>query len=148
VEQGTYDSADIVSAIIRAENMYADLIMIDSDMPSVRLIATLRPLIGGDTMFCETMEPLDQNSRFSAEGFDNACESLLIDQAESIYIVLANHSDELQQFVVLSDAYNTADGSYRRYSARGDLLMERDLDRLGLRLVLQAGEYMVIEIPK
>ena len=148
VEQGTYDSADIVSAIIRAENMYADLIMIDSDMPSCRLIATLRPLIGGDTMYCETMEPLDQSSRFSAEGFNDACETLLIDQAESIYIVLANHSDELQQFVVLSDAYNTADGSYRRYSARGDLLMERDLDRLGLRLVLQAGEYMVIEIPK
>ena len=148
VDQETYDSADIVSAIIRAENMYADLIMIDSDMPSCRLIASLRPLIGGDLMYCETMEPLDQSSRFTAEGFNEACETLLIDQDESIVIVLANHSEELQQFVVLSDAYNTSDGSYRRYSARGDLLMERDLDRLGLRLVLQAGEYMVIEIPK
>ena len=148
VEQGAYDCADIVSAIIRAENMYADLIMIDSDMPSCRLIATLRPIIGGDTMFCETMAPLDQTSRFTAEDFDAACETLLIDKPESICIVIANHSDELQQFVVLSDAYNTADGSYRRYSSHGDLLMERDLDRLGLRLVLQAGEYMVIEIPK
>lgn len=148
VAVGAYDAADIVSAIIRAESMYSELIMIDSDMPSCRLIATLRPLINGDLMFCETLAPLDSSSRLTAEGFDTACETILIDKPESICLVVANHSDELQQFVVFSDAYNTSDGYYRRYSSQGDLLMERDLDRLGLRLVLQAGEYMVIEIPK
>jgi hypothetical protein len=73
---------------------------------------------------------------------------LLIDKTDSICLVVANHSNELQQFVVLSDAYNTSYGYYRRYSSQGALLMERDLDGIGLRLVLQAGEYMVIEIPK
>ncbi len=99
-------------------------------------------------MYCEIMEPLDPSSRFSAEGFNEACETILIDKPDSIVMVVANHSDTLQQFVVLSDAYDTSDGFYRRYSSQGALLMERDLNRLGLRLVLQAGEYMVIEIPK
>ena len=148
IASGTYVSADIVSAIIRAESMYSELIMIDSDMPSCGLISTLRPLINGDLMYCETMEPLDSSSRFTSEGFDTACETLLIDKTDSICLVVANHSNELQQFVVLSDAYYTSDGYYRRYSSQGALLMERDLDGIGLRLVLQAGEYMVIEIPK
>lgn len=148
VVPGNYSSADIVSAIIRAESMYSDIIMIDSDMASTSLISTLRPLINGDLMYCEIMEPLDPSSRFSAEGFNEACETILIDKTDRIVMVVANHSDTLQQFVVLSDAYNTSDGSYRRYSSQGTLLMERALDGLGLRLVLQAGEYMVIEIPK
>jgi hypothetical protein len=145
---GNYSAADIVSAIIRAESMYSDIIMIDSDMSSCGLISSLRPLIDGDLMYCEIMEPLDPSSRFSAEGFNEACETILIDKPDSIVMVVANHSDTLQQFVVLSDAYDTSDGFYRRYSSQGALLMERDLNRLGLRLVLQAGEYMVIEIPK
>lgn len=148
VMPGTYSSADVVSAIIRAESMYSDIIMIDSDMASLSMISTLRPLINGELMYCEIMEPLDPSSRFSAEGFNAACETILIDKSDRIVMVVANHSDTLQQFVVLSDAYNTADGFYRRYSSQGTLLMERDLDGLGLRLVLQAGEYMVIEIPK
>ena len=99
-------------------------------------------------MYCEILDPLDTSSAYSADQFDSACEVLLIDRNDSICLIVANHSGSMQQFTYISDAFDTSAGSYRRYSSSGVLLMERDLNSFGQRQLLQAGEYMVIEIGK
>lgn len=147
-DDNEYNAADVVSTIIRGESTFSDLIMIDSDADLGRIISTLRPLMSGSIMYCETMEPVDSNSLNTAASFDEACDTVLIDGVDCIYLIVSNHSDSLQQFMTLSDAYDTSSGSYTRYSSNGDLLIQRDLNRLGLRQILQPGEYMVIEIPE
>ncbi len=143
-----YDAADIVSAIINSESEFSDLIMVDSDTDIGQIISTLRPLMGGSIMYCETMDPVDSNSAQTAEAFNEACDTILIDGVNSIYLIVSNHSDSFQQFMTQSDAYDTSVGTYSRYSADGHLLIQRDLNYLGLRQILQPGEYMIIEIPK
>lgn len=145
---GEYTSADIVASLIKAGTMFTDLIMIDSDMDACRVIPTLRNIIGGSLMYCEILDPLDPSSSYSAELFNDACETMLIDNGASIYLVVANHSDVFQQFTYISDSYDTSEGNYIRYSAEGNVAVERDLDTFGQRQLLQPGEYMVIEVPK
>ncbi len=143
-----YDAADIVSTILRAEGMFSDIIMIDSDSNMLGVIPTLRSLVNGELMYCEILDPLDASSLNTADSFNSACETMLIDRSTSVFLIVSNHSDTLQQFTVISDAYDTSNGSYIRYSSTGAQLMERDLNHIGAREVLQPGEYMVIEIPK
>ena len=143
-----YNAAEVVSSVLRAQETFADLIMFDSDLDVGNIISTLRPMANSGLIYYEVIDPLDTNSSLSAELFETSCETMLFDGTDDIYIVVANHSDSLQQFTVISDAYDMSTGSYRRYSDTGDLLIERDLNRLSLRQVLQPGEYLVIEIPK
>ncbi len=143
-----YNAAEVVSSVLRAQETFADLIMFDSDLDVGNIISTLRPMANSGLIYYEVIDPLDTNSSLTAELFETSCETMLFDGTDDIYIVVANHSDSLQQFTVISDAYDMSTGSYRRYSDTGDLLIERDLNRLSLRQVLQPGEYLVIEIPK
>lgn len=143
-----YSGADIVSFVLNAESTFSDLVMFDSDIDLQGIIPTLRPLIDGTIMYCETLDPVDSNSGYSAEVFNSSCDTLLIDGNENIYVIVSNHSDSLQQFMTQSEVYDTSVGVYRRYASDGRLLLERNLNHLGRRLVLQPGEYMVIEIPK
>ncbi|MBR1796862.1 MAG: hypothetical protein IJ757_02445 [Clostridiales bacterium] len=141
-------AADIVSTVLKGEAVFADMMLFDSDMDVGSIIATLRPLVSGSLMYIETLDPLDTSSGMTAELLNDSCETMLIDNDSFIYLVVANHSDSLQQFMILSEDYDTASGSYVRYSSEGRLLMERDLNSLSIRQVLQPGEYMVIKIPK
>ncbi len=143
-----YTSADVVAAILNAETVFTDIIMIDSDMDACRVIPTLRDLIGGGLMYCEVLDPLDTSSLYTAEYFNSSCGTMLIDSDSSIILVVANYSNTIQQFTYISDSFDTSSGSYIRYASDGRALMERDLDNFGQRQLLQAGEYMVIEVPK
>ena len=146
--EGEYTSADVVSILIESEMMFSDLIMIDSDMDIVNIVPSLRVLISGELMYCETLDPLDSSSEATAEYFDSACSSMLIDRNTTVCLIVANHSDVLQQFTFISEAYDTSNGYVSRYSADGSLVIERDLNRFGERQLLQPGEYMVIVINK
>lgn len=143
-----YNAADIVSAVIRAESGFAEIIMVDSDVDVSAVVASLKPLTHGVLAFCETAQPIDPSSEYTAEAFDEACDVMLVDHESSLCLVVSNSSDQLQQFIVASDTYDLSDGSYSRYSPQGSLLIRRDLDRMTARQLLQPGEYMVIEIPK
>lgn len=143
-----YNAADIVSAVIRAESGFAEIIMVDSDVDVSAVVASLKPLTHGVLAFCETAQPIDPSSEYTAEAFDEACDVMLVDHESSVCLVVSNSSDQLQQFIVASDTYDLSDGSYSRYSPQGSLLIRRDLDRMTARQLLQPGEYMVIEIPK
>lgn len=145
---GDYSAADVVSILIQSEMMFSDLIMIDSDMDVVNIVPSLRVLMSGELMYCETLDPLDSSSDTTAEYFDSACSTLLIDRNTTVCLIVANHSDLLQQFTFISDAYDTSNGYVSRYSADGSLVIERDLNRFGERQLLQPGEYMVIVINK
>ena len=99
-------------------------------------------------MYCEVLDPLDTSSLYTAEYFNSSCGTMLIDSDSSIILVVANYSNTMQQFTYISDSFDTSSGSYIRYASDGRVLMERDLDNFGQRQLLQAGEYMVIEVPK
>lgn len=141
-------AADVVSSVLRAETTFSDLIMFDSDMDIGTVIATLKPLMNSEVMYSETLDPLDSSSDYTSETFNEACDSILVDGGESLYLIVSNPSDSMQQFTVLCEEYDISSGNYRRYSSNGSFLIERELTRYGQRQLLQPGEFMVIEIPK
>lgn len=146
--EGYYTAADVVSCIIQSQNSFADLIMFDSDTEVFDSMASLRFMIERDQLFYEILDPVDTSSVLTAESFSDACDFMLVDGESYLYLVVTNNSDIAQQFVSQSNDFDIRTGSYIRYSSDGELLLQRNINRFGMRHILQPGEYIIIMIPK
>ena len=134
--------------MISCESSFSDLVLFDSDIDVAEVLSTLRPLVDGERIFFEVEDPVDLSAGYSAEGFNDACDTILLDSGDGVYLIVANHSDAMQHFMVISSSFDTSDGKYSRFSSQGRLIYERHLNRLGRRLTLQPGEFMIIEVPR
>ena len=118
------------------------------DMPSVILntISQLRFTRHSGSLYYEVTEPLDSNSSFSATQFNSDCFVSLMESGNTKYLVVANDSDSVQQFIIEGVDLTMDSAIIRRYSSSGVLLSTRSLSRSDVRHTLQSGEFIVIEI--
>ena len=94
----------------------------------------------------EVVPPLDEDSEYTLESFTSDVDVYLFENENSLYLIVANASDEQQQFMVSGFNISLDGATVRRYSATGELLLTKKINGANRRQTLQAGEFLIIEL--
>lgn len=107
-------------------------------------LQSVRPLNYLDRSSSEVLDPVDEDSAVTADGFNQCCDSVIFSGEAENYIYISNSSNTQQQFVIEQGNVDTSAAQYSRYSSSGQLIQSSSLRYRVQRITLQAGEYIII----
>ena len=113
-------------------------------MTALRVMGTLAPSSGGQNIYVDILDPLDNGSSEKAENFSNSCYTGCVLKDGTVYLTIANPSKEQKQFVIEKGELEADYVSIRRYSSDGTLLTEKVTPGSRRRYTLGSGEYIVV----
>ena len=124
-----------------------DVFSAEGELPLLKVLPALSHMRYTDGVYYEIQDPLDQNSENTADNFNNACTTLVVEDSEYISIIVSNSSSSPVQFITEGLDFSPAGAEVIRYSSSGDLLSRREIGG-NIRHTLQGGEVRVIRISK
>jgi len=131
---------------------YYDYSMFDGDesiksafkiMELFASVTEKQSLIEYDTLISD---PLDDSYGQSTADFSEKCGVFLFGDSDTKYLLVANKSSEIVQFVLSGNGKSLTGSQFVRYSSSGESLSDGSLSSLFLRRTLGAGEFTIVEI--
>lgn len=109
-------------------------------------IRNLHILDDSQTLYREVLDPLNTSVAGRAEDFRRACTVRLVESEGNICLIVANHSDSQQQFLLVSGSSALVGSDIFRYGPDGRFLIKRNVLWIDRRQTIGPGEYLIINV--
>lgn len=97
-------------------------------------------------VYCEIQKPLDESSPITVEQFNSDVGIYLLKSDKTYYLVVANASDNQEQFIVDGKDLSIDGASLKRYSSTGEEIQSETIKKFKNRYTIQAGQVIVFEL--
>lgn len=165
---GKFNIAQYMAAVLSDDAYFAEMIMIDCDpsfKPSeygedgvfakgsdMRLLLDMMALIkeigGCGRMYANLSDPLSDKSGQSVERFMDDCKVSQFDASDRGFLVVANTSNNQNQFIMYNASRTYTGSAVKRYSLTGKLINTKRLTNSYRRYNLQPGEVIIVRLDR
>ncbi|SCW32286.1 hypothetical protein SAMN02910456_00545 [Ruminococcaceae bacterium YRB3002] len=165
---GEFNAARILAAFLGDDTYFVELSMLDVGItfkPSLYgdwsvfeggeemkmvfdVVALIRDMEGTGRMYVNVADPMSSEGEQTAAEFLTDCSVSQFDSENGSYLVIANTSPSLRQFVMYNGGKRYQSSAVRRYSDKGRHLNTKSLTNSYRRYNLQPGEAIIVTIDR